>query len=136
MQEKPTERRKCLEEKTGMCETMGCRRGREREYEMSRPTHIHIFYSKKLKFLGYRIKNKNILYKEAVKSAGPAKNLSTSEIFYILLRLADPSSGARGVSQASVEWLKHQGPGGSQSGEFYSSLYFLSEAHKALYDFL
>lgn len=73
------------------------------DFEMRRPTHIHIFYSKKLKFLGYRIKNKNILYKEAVKSLGPAKNSSTSEIFSVLLGLADPSLGAHGVSQSSVE---------------------------------
>lgn len=92
-----------MEEKTGTCEIRGWGRGREKDFEMSRPTHIHIFYSKKLKFLGYRIKNKNILYKEAVKSAGSAKNLSTSEIFSLLLGLANPSSGAHGVSQAFVE---------------------------------
>ena len=97
--EQPTERRKCLGEKTEACEMRVWER--EREYERGRPTHIHIFYSKKLKFLGYRIKNKNILYKEAVKSADPAKNLSTSEI-PILLGLADPFSGAHGISQASV----------------------------------
>lgn len=64
------------------------------------PTHIRIFYSKNfyLTFLGYKIKNKNIFYKETVKSVGPAKSLSTSEIFFILLGSVDPFSRAHGVS--------------------------------------
>lgn len=51
-------------------------------------------HSKKINFLGYKIKNKNILYKEAVTSVSPAKNVSTSVIFPALLGLADLSSGA------------------------------------------
>ena len=71
---------------------------------MSRPTHIHIFYSKKIKFLGYRIKKKNnILYKEAVKSTGPVKNVSTSVIFPALLELAGPFSEAHGIRKSSAE---------------------------------
>lgn len=94
---RPTDRRKCLEKRMESVRPesgirgVGAGSSRHREYEMSGPTHIHIFSSKKLKFLGYRIKNKNILYKEAVKLASRAKNLSTSVIFPGLLGLADPS---------------------------------------------
>lgn len=103
------ERRKCLEKKNGECEIRGWGEVREREmereggYEISRFIRIYFFQFKKIKFLGYRIKNKNIFFKEVVKLGGLVKNLSIFVIFFVLLGLVDYFFGVYGVSKVFVE---------------------------------
>ena len=79
-------------------------------------------------------KKNNILYKEAVKSTGPVKNVSTSVIFPALLGLAGPFSEAHGIRKSSAEWLKCQGPGKSAIWRILSWL--LREAHTGSCSFL
>lgn len=79
---------------------------------MNRPTYIHIFYSKKIKFLGYRIKNKTSSTKRLLNSQAPSR-------MWALLWSSLPCWGWQApflehmASESSAEWLKCQGPGKS-----------------------
>ena len=89
---------------------------------MSRPTHIHIFYSKKIKFLGYRIKKK----KKTTSSTKRLLNPQAPSRMWALLWSSLPcwSWQAPFLKHMASESLllsdwSVRGQGKVQSGEFY-----------------